>query len=61
MDGKYRFVYALLAMVVPEGAVHMTGEARDIVYRAFADLVDAGGFRMRWVEDVWVVVERVVG
>ena len=47
--------------VLLEDAVSESGEARDIVHRAFTGLVDAGGYRMRWIEDVWVVVERVVG
>jgi hypothetical protein len=41
-------------------AEHFVGEiARDIVHRAFSGLVDAGGYRMRWVEDVRVAVEVV--
>jgi len=47
--------------VLFEDAVSESGEARDIVHRAFAGLVDAGGYRMRWIEDVGAVVERVVG
>ena len=47
--------------VLFEDAVSESGEARDIVHRAFCELVDAGGYRMRWIEDVGVVVERVVG
>jgi hypothetical protein len=47
--------------VLLEDAVSEIGEARDIVHRAFTGLVDAGGYRMRWIEDVGVVVERVVG
>ena len=46
--------------VLLEDAVSESGEARDIVHRAFAGLVDAGGYRMRWIEDVGAVVERVV-
>ena len=56
MAGKHGFVYMLLAMVVPEGVVHRTGEARDIVHRAFAGLVDAGGYRMRWIKGAGMVV-----
>ncbi len=37
MDGKHGFVYAPLAMVVPEGVVH----------RAFAGIGDVGGCRVR--------------
>ncbi|CAD6493171.1 MAG: hypothetical protein DIAAKJNI_00446 [Candidatus Argoarchaeum ethanivorans] len=37
--------------------VSKSGEARDIVHRAFCELVDAGGYRMRWIEDVGLVVE----
>ncbi len=48
--------YVWLEVVVSEG-----GEARDIVHRTFCELVDAGGYRMRWTEDVGAVVERVVG
>jgi hypothetical protein len=47
--------------VLFEDAVSESGEVRDIVHRAFAGLVDAGGYRMRWIEDVGAVVERVVG
>ena len=47
--------------VLFEDAVSESGEARDIVHRAFTGLVDAGGYRMRWIDDVGVVVERVVG
>jgi len=46
--------------VLFEDAVSESGEARDIAHRAFAGLVDAGECRMRWIEDVGVVVERVV-
>ncbi|NMG82593.1 MAG: hypothetical protein GIS02_00075 [Methanosarcinales archaeon] len=46
--------------VLFEDAVSESGEARDIVSRAFTGLVDAGGYRMRWIEDVGAVVERVV-
>jgi len=46
---------------VEVGAVHMTGEVIDIMHRAFAGLVDAGGCRMRWIEDVGAVVEQMVG
>ncbi len=42
-------------------AVSESGEARDIVHRAFTGLVDAGGCRMRWIEGAGMVVERVVG
>ena len=45
--------------VLFEDAVSESGEARDIVHRAFAGLVDAGGYRMRWIEDVGAVVEVV--
>ncbi|KAF5416495.1 MAG: hypothetical protein C5S48_02655 [Candidatus Methanogaster sp.] len=44
-----------------EDVVSETSEARDIVHRAFCELVDVGGCRMRWIEDVGAVVERVVG
>ena len=44
-----------------EDVVSESGEARDIVHRAFTGLVDAGGYRMRWIDDVGAVVERVVG
>ncbi len=47
--------------VLFEDAVSEGGEARDIVHRAFTGLVDAGGYRMRWIEGAGVVVERVVG
>jgi hypothetical protein len=47
--------------VLLEDAVSESGEARDIVHRAFAGLVDARGYRMRWIEGAGVVVERVVG
>ncbi|MHC1574693.1 MAG: hypothetical protein ACXQTY_02655 [Candidatus Methanogasteraceae archaeon] len=47
--------------VLFEDAVSESGEARDIVHRAFTDLVDAGGYRMRWIEGAGMVVERVVG
>ena len=40
-------------------AVSESGEARDIVHRAFTGLVDAGGCRVRWVEGAGMVVERV--
>jgi len=44
--------------VLLEDAVSESGEARDIVHRAFVGLVDAGGYRMRWIEGAGVVVER---
>lgn len=47
--------------VLFEDAVSESGEARDIVHRAFTGLVDAGGYRMRWIDEVGAVVERVVG
>ena len=47
--------------VLLEDAVSGSGEARDIVHRAFTGLVDSGGYRMRWIEGAGVVVERVVG
>ena len=43
-----------------EDVVSESGEARDIVHRAFTGLVDAGGYQVRWIADVGVVVERVV-
>jgi hypothetical protein len=42
-------------------AVSESGEARDIVHRAFTILVDAGGCGMRWIVGAGMVVERVVG
>ena len=56
MDGFKVKDYVWLEDVVSE-----SGEARDIVHRAFTGLVDAGGYRMRWIEDVGAVVERGVG
>ena len=59
-----RFVldaFSVKDYVLFEDAVSESGEARDIVHRAFTGLVDAGGYRMRWIEDVGAVVERVVG
>ncbi|MCK4626166.1 MAG: hypothetical protein KAV00_12690, partial [Phycisphaerae bacterium] len=41
--------------VLFEDAVSESGEARDIVHRAFTGLVDAGGYRMRWIEGAGVV------
>ena len=43
--------------VLFEDAVEGTGEARDIVHRAFSGLVDAGEYRMRWIEGAGMVVE----
>ena len=56
MDGFKVKDYVWLEDVVSE-----SGEARDIVHRAFTGLVDGGGYRMRWIEDEGAVVERVVG
>ena len=53
--------FALKDYVLFEDAVSESDEARDIVHRAFAGLVDAGGYRMWWIKGAGVVVERVVG
>ena len=48
-------VFSVKDYVLFEDAVSEIGEARDIVHRAFCELVDAGVYRMRWIEDVVVV------
>lgn len=55
-----RFVldaFSVKDYVLFEDAVEGSGEARDIVHRAFTGLVDAGGYRMRWIKGAGMVVE----
>ena len=49
--------FLLKDYVLFEDAVSESGEARDIVHRAFTGLVDAGGCRMRWIGGAGIVVE----
>lgn len=32
-------------------------DVRDIVHQAFTGLVDAGGYRMRWIKGVGMLIE----
>ena len=50
--------FVLKDYVLFEDAVSESGEARDVVHRAFTGLVDAGGYRVRWIEGAGMVVER---